>query len=150
VIPKRKYESQKTIGDVKLISTEVTNNEVLKHIKEEVKGFEAGLKKLSKDHLSSNEFLDSIRGQLDCKHEETQIKRYEKFKQEFDKEAALWLSDDDLQEVVVTDGSFDDYRVEPIRELMQLCPWGQGFPEPLFDDEFEIIEQKIVAGKHLK
>jgi single-stranded-DNA-specific exonuclease len=28
--------------------------------------------------------------------------------------------------------------------------WGQGFPEPLFDDEFEILEQEILKDKHLR
>jgi len=29
-------------------------------------------------------------------------------------------------------------------------PWGQQFPEPLFDDEFILVQQKIVGEKHLK
>ena len=29
-------------------------------------------------------------------------------------------------------------------------PWGQHFPEPVFDDQFEIIDWKIVGEKHLK
>ena len=29
-------------------------------------------------------------------------------------------------------------------------PWGQGFPEPLFDDVFEVVSHRVVAEKHLK
>ncbi len=29
-------------------------------------------------------------------------------------------------------------------------PWGQGFPEPLFDGEFEIVESRVVGQRHLK
>jgi single-stranded-DNA-specific exonuclease len=29
-------------------------------------------------------------------------------------------------------------------------PWGQGFPEPLFDGEFKVLDAKIVGGKHMK
>ena len=29
-------------------------------------------------------------------------------------------------------------------------PWGQGFPEPLFDGDFEILDQRIVGQRHLK
>jgi single-stranded-DNA-specific exonuclease len=29
-------------------------------------------------------------------------------------------------------------------------PWGQAFPEPLFDNEFEVVESRTVAGSHLK
>ena len=29
-------------------------------------------------------------------------------------------------------------------------PWGQGFPEPVFDGEFELLDQRIVGERHLK
>jgi single-stranded-DNA-specific exonuclease len=29
-------------------------------------------------------------------------------------------------------------------------PWGQGFPEPLFDNEFEVLESRVVGQRHLK
>ena len=29
-------------------------------------------------------------------------------------------------------------------------PWGQAFPEPIFDGEFYLIHQRIVGSKHLK
>jgi single-stranded-DNA-specific exonuclease len=29
-------------------------------------------------------------------------------------------------------------------------PWGQGFPEPVFDGDFQILDTRIVGGKHLK
>ncbi len=29
-------------------------------------------------------------------------------------------------------------------------PWGQGFPEPIFDGEFGVIDARIVGGRHLK
>jgi single-stranded-DNA-specific exonuclease len=29
-------------------------------------------------------------------------------------------------------------------------PWGQGFPEPVFDGDFQIVDARIVGGKHLK
>ena len=34
--------------------------------------------------------------------------------------------------------------------LKQAGPWGQAFPEPLFDGEFRILQQRLVAEKHLK
>jgi single-stranded-DNA-specific exonuclease len=34
--------------------------------------------------------------------------------------------------------------------LRFLAPWGQGFPEPLFDGEFDIVQQRIVGEKHVK
>ena len=30
------------------------------------------------------------------------------------------------------------------------CPWGQLFPEPVFDDVFKVVNWRIVGEKHLK
>lgn len=74
-----------------------------------------------------------------------------KFEAAFDDEARRWLSDDDLTAAVVTDGELDEQlTVQLGRELSLACPWGQGFPEPIFDGEFEIVAQRIVGGRHLK
>jgi single-stranded-DNA-specific exonuclease len=35
-------------------------------------------------------------------------------------------------------------------DLRNLCPWGQGFPEPVFDNRFEVVEQRVVGERHLK
>jgi single-stranded-DNA-specific exonuclease len=34
--------------------------------------------------------------------------------------------------------------------LRQASPWGQGFEEPIFYGNFELLEQRIVGEKHLK
>ena len=34
--------------------------------------------------------------------------------------------------------------------VVNAAPWGQGFPEPVFDGRFEIIEQRIIGERHLK
>ena len=36
------------------------------------------------------------------------------------------------------------------RELRRAGPWGQGFPEPLFDGEFEVLESRVVGETHMK
>jgi len=39
----------------------------------------------------------------------------------------------------------------PMAELLrQSGPWGQGFPEPAFDGEFKVLQQRIVGERHLK
>ncbi|MFT4797877.1 MAG: single-stranded-DNA-specific exonuclease [Candidatus Azotimanducaceae bacterium] len=74
-----------------------------------------------------------------------------RFQAAFDEEARRWLSDDDLTATVITDGELQEpLTVELGRGLGLACPWGQGFPEPVFDGEFEIISQRIVGGRHLK
>ena len=37
-----------------------------------------------------------------------------------------------------------------VQALRGAGPWGQGFPEPVFDGQFRIRETRIVGGKHLK
>jgi single-stranded-DNA-specific exonuclease len=34
--------------------------------------------------------------------------------------------------------------------LRNAGPWGQGFPEPVFEGEFLVINRRIVGEKHLK
>ena len=73
------------------------------------------------------------------------------FQSAFDEEAERVLNDEALTPAVFTDGELElEPTVALARELSLACPWGQGFTEPLFDDEFEIIEQRIVGGRHLK
>ena len=72
------------------------------------------------------------------------------FAEQFDIEAKRWLTEEDLTQTVITDGNLgEDYSISLAREIGQICPWGQGFPEPLFDDDFEIVDQRIVGGRHL-
>lgn len=50
--------------------------------------------------------------------------------------------------VVYSDGSLgeDDINVDNARLLQEHGPWGQGFPEPLFDDTFEVLERRTVGN----
>ncbi|HSH42857.1 MAG TPA: single-stranded-DNA-specific exonuclease RecJ [Arenicellales bacterium] len=50
--------------------------------------------------------------------------------------------------VVYSDGPLaeDEIDVDNARLLQEHGPWGQGFPEPLFDDTFEVLERRIVGS----
>lgn len=50
-----------------------------------------------------------------------------------------------------TDGLLEAgyYGIAPAR-LLRETVWGQGFPAPLFDDEFEVVQQRLLKEKHLK
>jgi single-stranded-DNA-specific exonuclease len=78
--------------------------------------------------------------------------RYDDFRLAFEREVAATLSADELQEVLETDGAVppDEMRIETAEIIKAAGPWGQHFPEPVFDDEFEILSWKIVGEKHLK
>ena len=41
-------------------------------------------------------------------------------------------------------------RLESAELLQQAGPWGQGFPEPMFDGEFEVVQSRVVGNRHLK
>ncbi len=53
---------------------------------------------------------------------------------------------------LLSDGPLDtnDINLELARLLQLAGPWGQQFPEPLFDNVFEILEQRLVGQNHLK
>ncbi len=62
-----------------------------------------------------------------------------------------WLSPADLTRTLETDGELEDgyYSLEAAQLIRQEV-WGQAFPAPLFADEFEVRQQRILKDKHLK
>ncbi|PTB89959.1 single-stranded-DNA-specific exonuclease RecJ [Pseudidiomarina aestuarii] len=76
----------------------------------------------------------------------------ERFQEALEKTAERWLDGADLEPVLWSDGELDESSLTQqfVQQLQALGPFGQGFPEPLFDGEFGIIQQRIVGTKHLK
>ena len=76
----------------------------------------------------------------------------EAFRDAFDAEVSRHLSEDDLEGKVISDGELaPDELSLPVAELLRDAgPWGQGFPEPLFDGLFDVATQRVVGEKHLK
>lgn len=61
------------------------------------------------------------------------------------------LSESDLQQQIETDGGLTPDEVDlGLAEMLDTQVWGQGFPTPAFRDVFEVVEQRIVGGRHLK
>jgi single-stranded-DNA-specific exonuclease len=57
----------------------------------------------------------------------------------------------DLTRTLETDGSLESgYLSLEIARLLEAEVWGQGFPAPLFLDEFEVEQQRVLKEKHLK
>ena len=74
------------------------------------------------------------------------------FEQAWLAHAATVLDDGLLQAELLSDGEllpreFDRFHAEALRDG---GPWGQGFPEPLFDGHFEVLDWKVVGERHLK
>jgi len=76
----------------------------------------------------------------------------ERFHQAFDAEIRHWLSADDLHGRLLSDGELepDDFSLEVAELLREAGPWGQGFPEPLFDGIFEVVSHRVLKDQHLK
>ncbi len=77
---------------------------------------------------------------------------YPAFAAAFDAEVSRHLSVDDLHTCLYSDGELSDgeLSLETAQQLRDAGPWGQGFPEPLFDGCFEILGQRVVGERHLK
>jgi single-stranded-DNA-specific exonuclease len=78
--------------------------------------------------------------------------RLNDFNAAFDEVVSSEVTDAQLQHVLFSDGELheDDFSLDVANLLRDSGPWGQAFPEPLFDDVFYIFEQRIVGAKHLK
>ncbi|MDU8923734.1 single-stranded-DNA-specific exonuclease RecJ [Pasteurellaceae bacterium LIM206] len=77
---------------------------------------------------------------------------FAQFRTAFNQIVADWLDESALQGTVWTDGELAaEQMCMPTAELIrQAGPWGQAFPEPVFDGEFKILQQRLVGEKHLK
>ena len=52
-----------------------------------------------------------------------------------------------LEQVIETDGELaaGELQIDTARMLEQSGPWGQGFPEPLFEGQFEVIDARVLG-----
>ncbi|AVJ55700.1 single-stranded-DNA-specific exonuclease RecJ [Idiomarina sp. OT37-5b] len=66
--------------------------------------------------------------------------------------AGQWLTAEQKAAVYWSDGelSDDQLSLDMVAQLQQAGPWGQGFAEPSFDGQFEVLQQRIVGSQHLK
>lgn len=74
------------------------------------------------------------------------------FQQHFGELVTEWLDPALLQGEVVSDGplSAAEMTMEVAQLLRDAGPWGQMFPEPLFDGRFRLLQQRLVGERHLK
>jgi single-stranded-DNA-specific exonuclease len=78
--------------------------------------------------------------------------RFDEFKTSFNAAVAEHIDESDCEGLIYTDGELlaDWISIETAQLLQQAGPWGQQFPEPCFDGIFELLDQRIVGGHHLK
>ena len=75
-----------------------------------------------------------------------------RFRRAFNDAVAARVSERDLAGVVVTDGELAaaDRTVDNARLVAAAGPWGNGFPEPTFHGEFEVVNERVVGERHLR
>lgn len=66
--------------------------------------------------------------------------------------AAARLEPEALTPRILTDGELKsaDMNLQVASLLRAAGPWGQGFPEPRFDGEFELLSHRVLKDAHLK
>ncbi|MFT6926937.1 MAG: single-stranded-DNA-specific exonuclease [Psychromonas sp.] len=77
---------------------------------------------------------------------------FELFSQTINRVLEEQVDNDLLNNIILCDGQLNSqqFSLEQAQELRDAGPWGQGFPPPLFDGEFKLLQQRLVGSKHLK
>ncbi len=78
--------------------------------------------------------------------------RFEEFQRHFGDLVTEWLDPALLQGEILSDGELtsQEMTIEMAQMLREAGPWGQMFPEPLFDGRFRLLQQRLVGERHLK
>lgn len=76
----------------------------------------------------------------------------ENFSNAFDQAVRDTLKAEDLEAAITTDGPLapEELNLDTAYQLKRGGPWGQHFPEPVFDGEFRVVSQRVVGENHLK
>ena len=77
---------------------------------------------------------------------------YQAFSEAFVEEVGRHADDIKLQAVIESDGELAEHELQlALAEQLRFAgPWGQHFPEPVFDGRFVLLNQRLVGEKHLK
>ncbi|EPM7908478.1 single-stranded-DNA-specific exonuclease RecJ [Vibrio alginolyticus] len=77
---------------------------------------------------------------------------FERFSRLFDEVVKKELDEAALKDVIMSDGELkpEEFSMHVAEQLRSGGPFGQAFPEPIFDGEFKVLHQKLVGEKHLK
>ncbi|GHD26883.1 single-stranded-DNA-specific exonuclease RecJ [Parahalioglobus pacificus] len=74
------------------------------------------------------------------------------FRKAFIAEVARHAEDVELDAVIESDGALSaaEFDLQLAEALRFAGPWGQHFPEPVFDGVFNVVDQRLVGSNHLK
>ncbi|MEI8634130.1 single-stranded-DNA-specific exonuclease RecJ [Vibrio sp. PP-XX7] len=79
-------------------------------------------------------------------------KNYTRFSALFNQVVQESLDESLLKGIILSDGELlpEELSMHTAEIIRAGGPWGQAFPEPIFDGEFRVLNQKLVGEKHLK
>ena len=76
---------------------------------------------------------------------------FERFNHGFEAVVKTLITEADLESVLEVDGSLrTDEMSYAVAQALENQVWGQGFAPPVFYDEFEVLNQRLLGEKHLK
>ena len=76
---------------------------------------------------------------------------FARFSELFEQVAGELVPPEALSRTIETDGSLESaYLNLDLARLIESQIWGQGFPQPVFCDDFEVMNQRVVGERHLK
>ena len=76
----------------------------------------------------------------------------DRFARAFDEEVARWTAKEPLDDSIPSDGELEEpqFSLETAQLLREAGPWGQAFPEPSFDGDFDVLRASVVGERHVK
>ena len=77
---------------------------------------------------------------------------FDRFRAAFAAEADRVMPAELREAVVLTDGEIPEsaFGLDLARAIRDTAPWGQGFPEPVFDGVFSVVAERRVGGRHTR
>lgn len=77
---------------------------------------------------------------------------FAEFAAAFDSEVKRQLTPESLDATLFSDGVLDahEFTLDLAAQLRDAGPWGQHFPEPVFDGQFRVVQRRVLSDKHLK
>jgi single-stranded-DNA-specific exonuclease len=98
------------------------------------------------------ELIDKFGGHAMAAGLSLQRKHLPAFVAAFDAQVRTLIDENSLQSVLQTDGSLDenDFVLPVAKQLRDSEPWGQHFPAPLFEGNFQVLYKRAAGEQHLR
>lgn len=76
---------------------------------------------------------------------------FPRFRTEFENVCRELMTENQLEQVIETDGELpaEFFSIETAETLDKQI-WGQAFPQPVFEGDFRVLEQRVVGERHLR